>query len=565
MQTVRMDKFLLLRDAHGLTQCIASDTALWEKIKDVGLESVLRVEGLVRRRPETERNQRMDTGDIEVEMTEVLQVEPAAKDIPFLPAGRDFVRANELLRMKHRYLDLRNPQLQRNLRLRSRVTTAMRRYLTEHGFVDVETPSLARRTPGGAQEFLAPSRSLPGHFYSLVQSPQQFKQLLMVGGLDRYFQVARCYRDETGRPDRQPEFTQIDIELSFTNKDSVMDLVEQLLVNSWPEELPKFSVPFQRLTYEEVMERFGVDKPDLRHANEISDATSVVDGDDFLRKFLDSGCRVKCIRFSQPKSDLKSKEYAEVEKIAKHAMGERHKGQTCIVSKFEMDTERRLKSTLLKKCSESTCDKLIEHLGLEVGDVGYVVIAPNDLGRQVLGRLRSQLAQRLLDLDPMTFNFLWVVDFPLFLPSDDDPTRLESAHHPFTKPRDEDLGLLDTDPAKMRSDHYDLVLNGQEVAGGSIRINDPCLQEKVIGDILKEDSSQLQHLIDALKYGCPPHGGIAIGFDRIMAILTQSASIRDVIAFPKTADGKDVMMGAPAKISDQDKKLYHIEVTKPKK
>jgi aspartyl-tRNA synthetase len=447
----------------------------------------------------------------------------------------------------------------------------MRMFLAEHGFIDVETPTLTRRTPGGAQEFVSPSRSVPGHFYSLAQSPQQFKQLLMVGGLDRYFQVARCFRDETGRPDRQPEFTQVDIELSFTDRHAVMDLVEQLLVASWPAvELGALDSPFQRMSYADAMERFGVDKPDMRYGNEIRDVSDVLRGSaEFLDELLDErGCMVKCVHFSRgEKTELKANDFADVEKVVRQAsmtLGDTEKKRTLVLSRFEVDGDGQVKSSVLKKCSQESVQKFREHLGLCAGDVGYIAIAPSKICHRALGRVRTELARRLLDLDPAQFSFLWVVDFPLFLPSDDGKS-LESAHHPFTRPRAEDVTLLDSDPLAVRSEHYDLVLNGNEIAGGSMRIHDSALQERVITELLGEDASELSHLLDALKAGCPPHGGIAIGLDRLVAVMTNADSIRDVIAFPKTAEGKDAMMGAPAPLSDAEKELYHIQVTEKSK
>ena len=454
---------------------------------------------------------------------------------------------------------MRHPDLQHTLRLRSRTVMAMRTFLAQNGFVDIETPTLTRRTPGGAREFVSPSHVAPGKFYSLSQSPQQFKQLLMMGGVDRYFQVARCYRDESGRSDRQPEFTQIDIELSFTDMDGVMDMAERLVAASWPVELPRPSPPFKRMTYEEAFEKYGTDKPDLRFNCEIRDVTDIFDdGNDFLGNVFSKGCVAKCIHMTPVRTNvLTRKELDRMETSAKSVVSAR--AGPLIMSQFEMK-EDGLKSSLLNKCQPRTKSLFTNFLELRPGDHGYVVIAERTKALSVAGKLRTELARHFLELGPKDFSFLWVVDFPLFEPSLDG-SRLESTHHPFTRPKKEDTHLLDTGNAlAVRSDHYDLVLNGNEIAGGSMRIHDAALQERIFSEFLGEDPSALSHLIDALKYGCPPHGGIAFGLDRILAILVNANSIRDVIAFPKTADGGDLLFGAPADISQEEKDYYHIRV-----
>ena len=463
------------------------------------------------------------------------------------------------LRLRHRYLDLRHPDMQDTLRLRSRTVMAMRTFLVQNGFVDIETPTLTRRTPGGAREFVSPSHAAPGKFYSLSQSPQQFKQLLMMGGVDRYFQVARCYRDESGRSDRQPEFTQIDIELSFTDMEGVMDMAERLVVASWPKHLPRPRTPFSRMTYADVLEKYGTDKPDLRFNCEIRDVTNIFDdGNDFLSNVFSEGCVAKCIHLTPDISRvLKRKELEQIELIAKSAVSER--GGPLIMSHFEAVADG-FKSSLLNKCQSRTRTLLRNFLEIRPGDHGYVVIGEKTKALSAAGRIRTELARHLLDVDPKEFRFLWVVDFPLFEPSPDG-SRLESTHHPFTRPREEDAHLLDSgDALAVRSDHYDLVLNGHEIAGGSMRIHDAALQERIISEFLGEDASALRHLIEALKYGCPPHGGIAFGLDRILALLANTNSIRDVIAFPKTADGRDLLFGAPADISQEEKDYYHIKI-----
>ncbi|XP_059092769.1 aspartate--tRNA ligase, mitochondrial-like [Tigriopus californicus] len=558
LQFVRMDKFLVLRDTHGQTQLIIpSDRRdLWGRIRELPLESTLSVQGQVLARPVDQINLKLDTGQVEVRVSELLASNPASSAIPFL--NRGYHAAKEGLQMEYRYLALRTPALQHNLKVRSRMIMAMRQFLTAHDFVDIETPVLFRRTPGGAQEFVVPSRT-PDKFYSLVQSPQQFKQLLMVGGLDRYFQIAKCFRDEGAKADRQPEFTQLDIELSFTNPDHIRRLVEQLIVHSWPEDKPRPSTPFLRLTHETCLKRYGSDKPDLRFEHQIRDLTRVFEGDelDFLAPSSEPRA-VQAIVFHSDEA-VKVKTVKELEAWIKPQY------PSVIVSYFMVDSTGQVKNTLLKKCSSHVRERVAAELDLTGHAFGFLAIGPRASTLKALGKLRPELARLCLKLDPTEFKFLWVEEFPLFEPKENDPNHLESAHHPFTQPHPGDIELLTKNPLCVRGLHYDLVLNGSEIGGGSIRINDAKLQEHVLKDILGEDTSELQHLLDALSFGCPPHGGIAIGLDRLLAIVTNSKSIRDVIAFPKTAEGRDAMGDAPATISDEDKQRYHIRSVLPTK
>ncbi|XP_071588802.1 aspartate--tRNA ligase, mitochondrial-like isoform X3 [Heliangelus exortis] len=457
VQYQRQGLFLILRDFQGLTQIVIPQDEAHSHVKKLlssaPVESVVRVTGIVSPRPPGQENPKMPTGDIEVK-AETAEILNSSKKLPF--ELKDFVKKSEALRMQYRYLDLRSFPLQHNLRLRSQVVMRMREFLCNlHGFVDVETPTLFKRTPGGAKEFLVPSREA-GKFYSLPQSPQQFKQLLMVGGLDRYFQVARCYRDEGSRPDRQPEFTQIDIEMSFVDQAGIQRLIEGLLQYSWPEERGSITAPFPSMTYEEALADYGTDKPDTR---------------------------------------------------------------------FGM------------KCSA--------------------------LGSLRLGSADLLEAAGLVLRDPAAFHFLWVVDFPLFLPKEENSTELESAHHPFTAPHPSDAHLLYSDPTKVRSQHYDLVLNGCEVGGGSIRIHSAELQRFVLEKVLKEDSEVLSHLLQALEFGAPPHGGIALGLDRLISLIVDAPSIRDVIAFPKSFRGRDLMGNAPDYVTPEELEPYHIQVSWP--
>ncbi|XP_022248265.1 aspartate--tRNA ligase, mitochondrial-like isoform X3 [Limulus polyphemus] len=499
VQFHRMGKFITLRDGYGVTQLIIPEKSpVGYLMKNLSLESVLKVEGTVVQRPLEEQNKKMATGEIEVE---VVTADVLGKSKPNLPFNiRDFQKVKESLRLMYRYLDLRTSNLQKNLRLRSNVTMKMREFLCKHhGFVDIETPTLFRRTPGGAQEFVVPTHS-PGKFYSLTQSPQQFKQLLMVGALDRYFQIAHCYRDEGAKADRQPEFTQI-IDVTDIFKNQNIEIFDKVLMNKENSSIKAIVIPKGAL-----------------HINK-----------SLLEKFEEIG---KCLYSLEGLVNIFVKE------------------------------DLNWKSILCKHVSLELQQKLKKNLELQPHTLVLISAGETRNVLQLLGKLRVECAAYLqskgLNIwNPKDFNFLWVVDFPLFLPSDEGG--LEPAHHPFTAPQEQDTHLVYSNPAAVRSQHYDLVLNGQEIAGGSIRIHSSELQKYVLTDILKEDLTELQHLIEALESGCPPHGGIAIGLDRLMCILSGASSIRDVIAFPKSLDGKDLMSGAPAKISDELKKFYFIQ------
>uniref|UniRef100_A0A8C4KDZ2 Aspartyl-tRNA synthetase 2, mitochondrial n=1 Tax=Dromaius novaehollandiae TaxID=8790 RepID=A0A8C4KDZ2_DRONO len=543
IQYQRQGLFLVLRDFQGLTQIIIPQDEARSHVKELlssaPVESVVRVTGVVSLRPPGQENPKMPTGDIEVKV-ETAEVLNSCKKLPF--EIKDFIKKSEALRMQYRYLDLRSFQLQYNLRLRSQIVMRMREYLCNlHGFVDVETPTLFKRTPGGAKEFLVPSREA-GKFYSLPQSPQQFKQLLMVGGLDRYFQVARCYRDEGSRPDRQPEFTQIDIEMSFVDQNGIQRLIEGLLQYSWPEDRSPVTTPFPSMTYEEALADYGTDKPDTRFGMKI------VDISDFSQRLG--------IHFVQ---NALSYPHGTVKAICIP--------QGMVSDIFTYSVRFILKSLLTKFLGQEQQSELIQELKMQVDDV--VLLAAGEHKRcSALGSLRLESADLLeaaglVLRDPAVFHFLWVVDFPLFLPKEDNPTELESAHHPFTAPHPSDTSLLYSDPTKVRSQHYDLVLNGSEVGGGSIRIHNAELQRFVLEKVLKEDSEVLSHLLDALEFGAPPHGGIALGLDRLISLIVGAQSIRDVIAFPKSFRGRDLMGNAPDYVTAEELEPYHIQVSWP--
>ena len=557
LQSTRLDKFLLLRDRSGLCQVkIPEDSSEFDHVKNLPNESVLVINGTVKNRPEGQTNFKMDTGDIEIELETVIDVSKADPNPPFQQSKHRSV--NEHLRLQYRYLDLRRPDLQHNLEVRSDLMMRMREFLISKRFLDIETPTMFRRTPGGAKEFVVPTHTRD-KFYSLVQSPQQFKQLLMVGGLDRYFQVARCYRDEGGKPDRQPEFTQLDIEMSFASRRDIINLIEDLLVHCWPR---KVETPIEQMVYEDAMSLFGVDKPDLRFENKIINLTETLknSGFDFIDSkggnplFFSGAVLFNSATEKVSHKILKSVEN-EVKKIFEDQLEECKKNNKPIIISSISKRGGIIQNTIIKKVNEDTrerMDKIIRD-----DKIGFIVCGDKEAVLPILGKLRNLLAKELIpDLEERPDKFLWVVDFPLFLMEDGV---LESAHHPFTACHPEDLHIFRSRPLECRSLHYDLVLNGQEVGGGSVRIHSMEDQMFVLDDVLKADVSELKHLLEALNSGCPPHAGIALGLDRLVAILTKSTSIRDVIAFPKSAEGKDVMSGAPAIITELQKHYYHLK------
>ncbi|XP_059048371.1 aspartate--tRNA ligase, mitochondrial [Achroia grisella] len=529
VQYQRMNKFLLLRDAYGITQCIVGGDT---NCPNIPLETVVKIEGIVELRPKGMINSDMETGDIEVVIND-LKILNTVSNLPF--HLRDYQKPKEQLRLQHRYIDLRFPEMQYNLRQRSTMLHNMRRFLVEkHNFVEVETPTLFCRTPGGAREFVVPTHH-SGLFYSLVQSPQQFKQMLMAGGIDRYFQVARCYRDESTRPDRQPEFTQLDLELSFTNLDGVLSLIEQMLYTTFVKDIPK--PPFKRLTYKYALENYGTDKPNLTYDLKFKSIKHL-----FNDKLNDPVFGAYVLPYPNEMGKLTSKYKEKVRELSKNY-------KTKIV----------LFENISKELGTDIHYKIQDAIG--VSNSCIVCIGDNENTCLSLGEVREIIASLLLEKNLLevsnTIVPLWVIDFPLFVKGEEG---LETCHHPFTAPHPEDINLLKTDPLNVRSLAYDLVINGNEVGGGSVRVHNAEQQEELL-KILKIDATKLLHFLNALKSGCPPHAGIALGIDRLVSIACNADSIREVIAFPKSHEGKDPLSGAPNSISEDDKKYYHIVTT----
>ncbi|XP_036344295.1 aspartate--tRNA ligase, mitochondrial-like isoform X1 [Rhagoletis pomonella] len=553
----RMGKFFILRDGYGQTQVLITAKAkgVENYAEGFSLESIIRVEGTVIPRPASTINNNMKTGHIEIEAETVEVLNAAKKNLPF--EVRRYNRAGERLRLTHRYLDLRFTDMQNNLRTRSAVIMRMREYLINYlGFVEVETPTLFRRTPGGAQEFVVPTRK-PGHFYSLVQSPQQFKQMLMAGAIDRYFQVARCYRDEATRPDRQPEFTQLDIELSFTTREDVMQLIEEVFRYSWPKQFPPIQTPFRRITYEEAMEKYGTDKPDTRFGFTMTNVTEIIQKNEtFAQKYNDLAAYAIVVRGTDAVwNNATRKRYESLSKEFSCSL---------FVRKFMeyKDVLERLTNFL----TNDVAHELIEKFVLEENDLIFLGIGEMRAVRALMGRIRLEYHAFQLEntkREKRENKFCWVVDFPMF-ERNPETNELESVHHPFTAPHPDDMqkfmNAKENELEEVRSQAYDLVLNGQEVGGGSIRIHDRDMQHFVLVHILKIPHEHLGHLLSALESGCPPHGGIALGLDRLIAIICRARTMRDVIAFPKSLNGVDPLSNAPVPISDEEKALYHLAV-----
>jgi aspartyl-tRNA synthetase len=563
--------FIDIRDREGRTQTVFDPSDLPKDLFDraaaLRSECVISVTGKVRQRPAGTNNPKIATGEIEVAVT-ALEVLNMAEVLPF-PVDDPEVAAkvNEELRLQYRYLDLRRPEMSRNLRLRSKVATATRVFMDEQGFLEVETPTLFKSTPEGAREFLVPNRREPGTFYALPQSPQQFKQILMVSGVERYFQLARCYRDEDLRADRQPEFTQVDIEMSFIEREDIYALIEGLLKRVWKTALNMdIPTPFKRISFEEALNRYGIDKPDTRFGMELVDFTEEFRSSSFkvFSGAVANGGVVKAINAK----GLADATQGQIETMTEYAKSFGAKGLAFIkVEKGEW------KSPIVKFFTDAEKAALTQKLGIEEGDLILFAADQWLTACEILGKIRLycadvQKSKGKLNIPADRFDFLWVVDFPL-LSFDKEQNRWYSSHHPFTAPVAEDIPLLKTDPKKVRGQHYDVVVNGVELGGGSIRIHQPDVQKTVFEEVLQIPPDMVKarfgYMLEAFRYGAPPHGGIALGFDRLIAILCGTPSIRDVIAFPKTAKGTDLMTDSPAAVEPKQLRDLHLELKVPKK
>lgn len=554
--------FIDLRDRFGITQVVLDSNTAPEAHRSADvlrMEWVIQVEGLVRRRPPGSENPSLPTGEIEVDVY-ALQVLNPAKTPPFLINKNE--EADENTRLKYRYLDLRREKMHRNLELRHRVVKFIRDYLDERGFWEIETPILFKTTPEGARDYLVPSRVHPGEFYALPQSPQQLKQLLMVAGVERYFQIARCFRDEDQRGDRQPEFTQLDLEMSFVEREDIMQLTEDLFTKLVATVVPEkrlLASPFPRLSYREAMERFGKDNPDLRYGLELTNVSDLLAECGFavFEQAIRSGGSVRGINVKGC-GDYSRKQIDELTEYVKQFGA---KGLAYIA--FPRGGE--IRSTFAKFLSPELQKTLFERMQVEEGDLLVFVADKDEIVFESLGRLRVYLAEKLNLIDNNILAFCWVIDFP-YVVWNEEEKRWDPSHHLFTAPMPEDIPLLDIDPAKARGQQYDLVLNNYEIGGGSIRIHDRALQEKVfklIGLDLEVARTRFGHMLEAFEYGTPPHGGIAPGIDRICMILAGEPNIREVIAFPKNQAARDVMADAPSPVEEEHLEELHIRVVLP--
>ncbi len=558
--------FIDIRDREGRTQTVfdPSDWAkeLFEQAASLRSECVVSITGKVRQRPAGTNNAKIPTGEVEV-MAQSFEVLNLAEVLPFPVDDPEVAnKVNEELRLRYRYLDLRRPEMARNLRLRSKVATATRVFFDEQGFLEVETPILFKSTPEGAREFLVPNHREPGTFYALPQSPQQFKQILMVAGVERYYQIARCFRDEDQRADRQLEFTQVDVEMSFIDREDIYALIEGLIKRVWKTALNvDVPTPFKRISFAEALNRYGIDKPDTRFAMELVDFTEEFKTSTFkvFSGAIANGGVVKALNAK----GMAGATQGQIETMTETAKGFGAKGLAYI--KVE---NGEWKSPIVKFFSEAEKAALTSKLQIQEGDLILFAADQWLTACEILGKIRLYCADVLKTQGKLTiptdqFNFLWVIEFPL-LGFDREQNRWYSSHHPFTAPVAEDIPLLKTDPKKVRGQHYDIVVNGVELGGGSIRIHQPNVQKTIFEELLQIPPDMVQarfgYMLEAFKYGAPPHGGIALGFDRLIAILCGTPSIRDVIAFPKTAKGTDLMTDSPATVEPKQLRDLHIEL-----
>ena len=553
--------FIDLRDREGITQLALDpdrDPEAHAKADKIRNEFVIAVKGTISPRPEGTINPKMKTGEVEMEVGELKILNPS-KTPPFMLD--EHVDVAENIRLKHRYLDLRRPALQKNMILRHKVTRTVRSYLDEQGFLEIETPVLTKSTPEGARDYLVPSRVSGGNFFALPQSPQLFKQLLMVSGYDRYCQIVKCFRDEDLRADRQPEFTQIDCEMSFVDIDDIITIMENMIARVFKESIGvDVATPMNRMSYAEAMNRFGVDNPDLRFDLELVDLSTIVDGCGF-KVFADAVKKGGMVKAINAKGCAKYSR-KDLDNLTDFVKIYGAKGLAWVKV-----NEDGWQSPIGKFFTPEELEQINQEMNAEVGDLLMFVADTTAITNEALGRLRGHLGQKLGLADKDNYQFVWITDFPL-LEWDDEARRHMAVHHPFTAPRDEDMELLDTDPGKACAKAYDLVLNGSEIGGGSIRIHDQQIQSKMFGLLgIGEEEAQEKFgfLLEALEYGAPPHGGLAFGLDRLVMLLTGSDSIRDVIAFPKTQKATCLLSGAPSEVEEKQLQELSIRLRMKKK
>lgn len=547
--------FIDLRDTTGISQIVFDDTIsedVFKKAEGIKSEYVIGVRGLVRKRQSA--NPELASGQVEV-LAKELKILDGANTPPIYIRDEDNV--SESMRLKYRYLDLRKPFMQENLKLRARAAKVVRDFFYDNDFVEIETPMLTKPTPEGARDYLVPSRVNPGEFYALPQSPQLMKQLLMISGMDRYYQIARCFRDEDLRANRQPEFTQIDIEMSFVDVEDIISMNEKFLYKLFKDlKGVEIQLPIKRLAYKEAMEKYGLDKPDLRFGFELVDISDEVRKSEFkvFSSTIEKGGSVKGINIKGYGNDFTRKDISSLEDFAKLYGA---KGLAWIKV-----TEEGISSPIAKFLNEIELEGVISKMDGEEGDLLVFVADKTETVYDALGNLRNEIAKRLNLLDDEELNLVWITEFPLF-EYDDEEKRFVAKHHPFTSPMEEDLHLLETKPEAVRAKAYDIVINGDEMGGGSIRISNSDLQSrmfKALGFSDEEAKEKFGFLLEAFKYGAPPHGGIAFGFDRLIMLLTKSSNIRDVIAFPKTQSATCLLTNAPTKVSDKQLSEVHIRV-----